>query len=303
MISVVMATYNGERFIVEQMESIRKQSLLPDEVLIFDDGSKDKTVEIVEKYICDNQLKSWNIIKSKENKGYSSNFSDAMKAASGDIIFLSDQDDIWLDNKIENMVAIMNKMPEISLLASNVKPFYIGEDPRHVSYERFKSNNEVIKINKLAKWIKPARPGCSMCFRKKLLQEYDRIWFDKYPHDCLIWGLAVLSGAAYLYNKDTILFRRHDNNASSRVDHINKNRVLSLQREIAIIEKMLTYIQTKSVDNKISKTINNQYLLYKKRLKAIKGHNVLSILGLFPYLKYYARGRYWLTDIYYCLKQ
>ena len=47
-----MATYNGERFIVEQMESIRKQSLLPDEVLIFDDGSKDKTVEIVEKYIC-----------------------------------------------------------------------------------------------------------------------------------------------------------------------------------------------------------------------------------------------------------
>ena len=107
MISVVMATYNGERFIVEQMESIRKQSLLPDEVLIFDDGSKDKTVETVEKYICDNQLKSWNIIKNKENKGYSSNFSDAMKAASGDIIFLSDQDDIWIDNKIENMVAIM----------------------------------------------------------------------------------------------------------------------------------------------------------------------------------------------------
>lgn len=75
-----------------------------------------------------------------------------------------------------------------------------------------------------------------MCIRRSLLEYYDEIWFDGYPHDCLLWGLAVLRGTAYLFNKDTIEFRRHDNNASSRMAHTSSNRIDRMYKETSIIK-------------------------------------------------------------------
>ena len=95
MISLVMTTYNGLKYISEQLESIKNQTVLPDEVLIYDDRSTDGTYEYVQEYIKTNKLDKWNVVRNKENKGYSLNFSDAMKESHGDIVFLCDQDDIW----------------------------------------------------------------------------------------------------------------------------------------------------------------------------------------------------------------
>lgn len=120
MISLVMTTYNGLKYISEQLESIKNQTVLPDEVLIYDDRSTDGTYEYVQEYIQTNKLDKWNVVRNKENKGYSLNFSDAMKESHGDIVFLCDQDDIWHLDKIKVMSEIMNSHPEIELLASNV---------------------------------------------------------------------------------------------------------------------------------------------------------------------------------------
>ena len=138
MISLVMATYNGEKYLYEQLDSIRCQTMPPDEVIICDDCSKDSTVNMIQKYIDKYQLKHWNVCENEKNKGYSKNFSDALKLAKGDIIFLADQDDIWMLDKIEKMTDIMTSNESIELLASNVKPFYMGSDPRKVNYEKFK---------------------------------------------------------------------------------------------------------------------------------------------------------------------
>ena len=89
MISLVMATYNGEKYLYEQLDSIRCQTMPPDEVIICDDCSKDSTVNMIQKYIDKYQLKHWNVYENEKNKGYSKNFSDALKLAKGDIIFLS----------------------------------------------------------------------------------------------------------------------------------------------------------------------------------------------------------------------
>lgn len=298
-----MTTYNGSSFVIEQLDSIKNQTVPPDEVLIFDDCSTDNTVQIVDNYIKNNRLLGWIVKKNSKNKGYALNFSDAMKAASGDIIFLSDQDDIWFSDKIENMLRIMNKHPEIDLLASNVVPFYMGKDPKPVNFEKFGGTKELVQIRNRSKWIKPSRPGCSMCFRQKLLERYDELWFDKYAHDCLLWGMAVLSGTAYLYNKDTIHFRRHDTNASSRVAHKNENRVMSLKREIQISKKMLSFANEGNFNENIQKLLKKQNDLYQKRLLAIEDRNLLGIVRLLPSLKYYSRNRYWFTDIFYCIKK
>ncbi|MGN0805320.1 MAG: glycosyltransferase [Candidatus Coproplasma sp.] len=301
MISLVMTTYNGEKYLEEQLDSIRNQSLQPDEVLIYDDCSSDNTPDKVKSYIEKYNLSSWKFFINQSNKGYSLNFSDAMKTAKGDIIFLADQDDIWLSDKLEKMSKVMADNPEIELLASNVEPFYVGENPVAVNYEKFNSKKELIKINRLSSWLKPARPGCSMCLRKSLLTNYDKLWFKGYPHDCLLWGLAVLNGTAYLYNKTTIKFRRHDTNASSRAEKKSNSRIQSIEREIEIIEKML--LNVKCVAPTHVKLIEKQQKLYKKRVCYLQKRSFFGVLSLMFKLKYYPRNRFYLTDLYYVIKK
>lgn len=125
--------------------------LLPDEVLIYDDRSTDGTYEYVQEYIDRYSLHTWKVYRNKENKGYSLNFSDAIDSAKGKLIFLCDQDDIWHSDKIEKMSKIMEENSPIELLASNVHPFYMGEHPQRVHYQKYKG--ELIKIRRLQKGI------------------------------------------------------------------------------------------------------------------------------------------------------
>jgi len=92
-ISVALCTYNGELYLREQLESILKQTFPPDEIIICDDGSTDTTIKILEEF----RRKSFIPVKvyyNKENLGVSKNFEKAISLCSGDIIFLSDQDDV-----------------------------------------------------------------------------------------------------------------------------------------------------------------------------------------------------------------
>ena len=298
MISLVMTTYNGLKYISEQLESIKNQTVLPDEVLIYDDRSTDGTYEYVQEYIQTNKLDEWNVVRNKENKGYSLNFSDAMKESHGDIVFLCDQDDIWHLDKIKVMSEIMNSHPEIELLASNVHPFYMGEHPQRVHYQKYKG--DLIKIRRLGEWIKPARPGCTMCFRRTLMKNYQSLWFREYPHDCLLWGLAVLQGKAYIYNRETIEFRRHDSNASSQGGYDVNYRIRGIENEIRIINQADNYFELH--DLKLHSFLRIQKRVYEKRKDCLINTKLISSVMMVRYLRYYGQTRFWMTDLYYVLK-
>ncbi len=135
-ISVVLASYNGAEFIIEQLDSIREQTMKPDEVIIADDFSTDGTFEICRKYIGDNNLKGWIVYRNSENMGVSQNFREALMKSTGDYIFTCDQDDIWIPDKISAMSTAMNEHPEIFLLASNYIPVRNGERIEH-SYIKY----------------------------------------------------------------------------------------------------------------------------------------------------------------------
>lgn len=117
-ISLVMATYNGAKYLNEQLDSIKNQTLKLDEVIIVDDVSTDDTSYLVEKYISNHQL-NWMFIKNEKNLGYKGNFKKGLAHARGDVIFLCDQDDIWHLDKVERMVEVLNHHPEIKTLASS----------------------------------------------------------------------------------------------------------------------------------------------------------------------------------------
>lgn len=102
-VSIAMATYNGESFLNDQIDSFLAQTRLPDELVVCDDGSTDNTMSILNKF-ANRATFEVRLYRNKSNLGYSKNFEKAIRKCEGDIILLSDQDDVWFDKKIERVV-------------------------------------------------------------------------------------------------------------------------------------------------------------------------------------------------------
>src|SRR3954468_8252019 len=101
MLSVCMATYNGEQFVIRQLDSVLKQLNRQDEVIVVDDGSKDNTVQVIKNHFGD----LVQVYVNESNLGPIKSFEKAISLAKGDILFLCDQDDVWEDNKVESVLA------------------------------------------------------------------------------------------------------------------------------------------------------------------------------------------------------
>ncbi|MCR5421526.1 MAG: glycosyltransferase [Lachnospiraceae bacterium] len=242
-VSVVMTTYNGEQFLIDQLDSIRKQTRKPDEVLIFDDRSSDNTYGIACEYIKEHSLINWKVSKNKENLGWKKNFVYAMKQSSGDYVFLADQDDIWNLDKIESMTNIMEKNENILLLAGNCEiiysqdveteklpPFYsskersfyldgiwnnrgiIGGLNKKLKEEKHDTGN-VLKFAFDTGLFNSQRQGCVMCMRHELIENALNYWNPECPHDTVLWFYAAAHDGLYLYERNVIKYRHHSSNA------------------------------------------------------------------------------------------
>lgn len=112
--SIAMCTYNGGRFLRDQLDSIAAQTLPPDELVICDDGSTDDTVAIAEDFRVRSDFKV-HLSVNETRLGVTRNFSQAIAACTGDLIFLSDQDDVWLPNKLQQLTICFEERPELGL--------------------------------------------------------------------------------------------------------------------------------------------------------------------------------------------
>jgi glycosyltransferase involved in cell wall biosynthesis len=117
-ISVAMCTWNGEQFLADQLASIAQQTRLPDELVVCDDQSTDRSVPILRDFAARAPFPV-NVIVNAQNLGYAANFSQAARICSGDLIAFSDQDDIWFPNRIERSAQEFANRPEVILVFSN----------------------------------------------------------------------------------------------------------------------------------------------------------------------------------------
>lgn len=226
-ISVVLTTYNGKSYIWELLESIARQSAKADEVVIIDDVSTDGTEKIIKKFIKENEL-DWKVYINDTNIGWRKNFRIALRRASGDLVFLCDQDDMWEREKIELMKNVMESHKKIKLLASNYS--VINEGAYELSY-RFRidpscwvDNGTISKFDSIKCITNVLRPGCTYCVRKDLIHMMDIYDDDDLGHDNVLWHLAYASSSLYLLNRKLIKYRLHKGHTSEYNEKRTKKR-------------------------------------------------------------------------------
>lgn len=277
-ISLAMTTYNGEMYIEKQLTSIVKQSKSVDEVVICDDCSTDKTTEIIEQFINNNKLKNWKLYINKSNKGFAENFKQAIKYTTGDIIFLSDQDDEWKRDKIQIMSDIVLNDNQKKLLACSLG--FIDQDsisfmpqdlPKWYKKMNEQPENKLTKVDFLDECITNFSPGCTMCFTRKVADEYINSLY-KYPihHDWLLGLIASAEDGFFFLNKPLIDYRIHRNNAigistaaKSKTVEQQIDRLLKLKSRYKIgIQK--NYSNRDYLDNNL-KYIDKRISFYKNR--------------------------------------
>jgi len=211
MISVCMATYNGEKYLREQVDSILAQLGKDDELIVSDDGSTDKTIDILLSYK-DKRIivYSHHFSGKKECVGdvVSSNFEHAISMAQGDYIFLSDQDDLWIEGKVEKMVTALQNA---EVVVSNAWLWTDGnkENCTKLLYEgRNPLKNYFLKKGKYF--------GCCMAFKSHALS-YVLPFPKPLPlHDTWLGLLPEIVGGAVFINEPLIYYRQHNSNVSSQ---------------------------------------------------------------------------------------
>jgi glycosyltransferase involved in cell wall biosynthesis len=205
-ISVCIATYNGEKFILEQLNSILIQLSLLDEIILSDDGSSDKTLSIVDD-IKDGRIK---VYSNEGEKGFTKNFENALDKATGDIIFLSDQDDVWVEGKVNKMVLELNKYDFVVSDATYVDENLNITFGSHIKHQNMKQG--LIRTIFLPRYI-----GACMAFKKEVLEF--ALPFPKKSKYCVHdYWLPLIAELYFKFNiieEELLLFRRHGENASN----------------------------------------------------------------------------------------
>lgn len=228
MISVCMPTYNGELFIKDQLDSILLQLSSQDEIIISDDSSTDNTVKIIKNYQ-DSRIK---LLEGNRFHSPIFNMENALVHAKGDYIFLSDQDDIWLDNKVEVMMRYLNNhdcvVSDAVVVDANLKEL-------HPSYFEIRKCHTGIVRN----IVKNGYIGCCMAFRRSLLDKIIPFPRSIPMHDMWIGINAERYGKSIFINDKLIKYRRHESNASATGEKSQNTILRKMKYRIDIVSALL----------------------------------------------------------------
>lgn len=209
-ISVCMATFNGEKYIKDQLDSILAQIAPHDEVVICDDGSSDATLSIINKFN-DARIR---VFENPVRLGYVGNFERALTLSVGDYIFFSDQDDIWLPGRVNEMMNSLNENSEVLLVASNFDLIdeagvLVGEFRKLKSVSKFR----VVNIGLIFLGRMPYY-GCTFLFKRKILNYSLPIPSGIESHDIWIALIANLFGGVINMPGATLQHRIHSRNVT-----------------------------------------------------------------------------------------
>ena len=293
--SICMATHNGEKYIKSQLKSIINQTIKPNEIIIYDDASSDKTLEILYSFIKKYKV-DIKIIKGHYQIGVVNSFSKAISAAKNEIIFLSDQDDIWMNNKIEKISKSFKEDDQLDLIFTN------GETINHndsllkkdlFQFTRFNFLKRIDFLNNtksnIIKYPHSAL-GMSMAFKKRNLDfilpmncNDSFMTHDKW----ILLSINFFGGKIKYLNEKLVKYRLHMLQESRLIREkllkkIYKDKSYYLKGQIESYEAILKN-QKISINRKnelVKNLLIEKIKFYKLRLKIIKNKNFFIIFNL-----------------------
>lgn len=222
-VSVCMASYNGERFVVDQVQSILCQLSPLDEVIIVDDASTDHTRDRIREF----RDKRIRLIEHKVNLGVLRTFEDAIRNASHSILFLSDQDDLWIPTKVSTVVSTFAANPDVMLIASDTA--LIDEHGRQLSASYFTPRGG-FSSGFWKNLVRNRYGGCTLAFRSEFCREilpfphgYDVL------HDMWIGLRCALSSSRALYIDEALVLNRRHGMTATGTHKLNLARRLRIR--------------------------------------------------------------------------
>lgn len=280
MISVAVCTYNGEKYIGEQLQSIIKQTRQPDEIIVCDDCSKDKTVDIVKDI-----LKEWNgqykIVINKINLGFKKNFEKAIGLCQGDIIFLSDQDDVWDLNKIQIVEKYFQDddaflvFHDANVVDENLKLLYNSFwNLLNFNYKKLERGNykRLLQSNVVQ--------GCACAFRNELFY-YAKPFPDFAFHDEWLTLVAVLYGKIVPVPEKLLMYRQSSNNiVGAKVESVASK-----------IKKWILNIRKSPINYFVE--INRRDMLFDEYVKRF---GLMTDISIYAYSKFLKRRKIFLKE-------
>lgn len=316
LISVALCTYNGEKYIAEQLSSILNQTLPPDEIVVCDDCSSDNTINIVEQMLCNWCGKSI-IVKNEYNLGFRKNFEKALLKCTGDFIFLSDQDDVWDLNKINIIMNIFKENPKSVMVFHDAavvdeKLELLGKSLWNIlkfNYKLFLDKNyDALKYYNIVQG--------SACAIKRNILNYAIPFPKEAYHDEWLALVALEFGDIIPCSDQLLLYRQSDINAvgvrkESYIDKLKKVLVGTRKwtkfylNNIERREKLFTELNKRAlIHNKNKIFIDyNYFLTYRKMMLSEK--KFFMLLKLKYYVKEHQNFKHafceWMKDFWFLL--
>jgi len=300
-----MATFNGEKYIIKQLQSLFTQYRLPDEIIIVDDYSTDSTLELINNYFIENKSSiNVTIIQNDKNLGVVNTFKRALNLSSGELLFLCDQDDIFEKQKIKIAEEFFQKRKDIKIFISGYR--LIDENEKFLSKKRWRGKNKLLKIDDLLKGNQ--FPGCTIAFRAELKSFFNLMNDAVFIHD---WFLLLLSiiyypKSIYFYSKPLVNYRIHSSNAlginyKNEVKFSLSERIEGIEKTIHLLEQVQFHSQERIKNNSIKNKIRDQIIFNKSRIAFLKRQ--AGFLYLAFNVSKYLNWKMFLGDIIYKVKR
>lgn len=207
-VSIAMASYNGSKYLQEQLDSFRNQTRQPDELVVCDDGSTDSTLDILERFRGEAEF-AVRIFRNEKNLGFTKNFEKALSNCTGDLIFLSDQDDVWYVDKVAAAEAAFLASPAMMLAAHDARLVdenltWFGATKRDQVISGFGSDDSIAT-------------GTLTVLRRDFLNYALPIPEGVVGHDIWLHTIARLLKVRFVLDRELQLIRRHSANTSAWV--------------------------------------------------------------------------------------
>lgn len=308
-ISIALCTYNGDRFLGEQLQSLARQTLLPDELVVCDDHSSDHTIDLVNKFA---QTAPFNvrILVNEKQLGVTKNFEKALTACEGDILFLCDQDDIWEPEKIAYMTQFLELNPSLDVVFSDAA--LVNESGQqlpngfwqivrlHSAQLEQWQKGESIKVMLIGNRV----AGCTMALRKSFLHQLVPFPDDipEFLHDTWIAFVASILDRIRYIPERLVNYRQH---AAQQVGTQPKNLTpLSLKQRLVRPHhlKLVPYRQRQrellTLYKHLQRVIPNEHKnlkIVEEKLRFLTVRANLPdnrMLRLIPVFKEWIRGNY-----------